>query len=52
MDFANVSWRVVGSVVVASAIFDLVGDVGALPIENDPVLMQNLSQSVSVVCNH
>ena len=52
MDLANVSRRLVGAVVVAVAIFGVVGAVGALPIENDPALMQNLSQSVSVVCNH
>ena len=52
MDLANVSWRVVGGVVVAVAIIGVVGAFGMLPIENDPALMQNLSQLVSVVCNH
>ena len=52
MDLANVSQRVVGAVVVAVAIIGVVGAIGALPIENDPGLMQNLSQLVCVVCNH
>ena len=52
MDLENVSRRVVGAVVVAVAIISVVGAVSALPIENDPALMQNLSQLVSAVCNH
>ena len=51
MDLANVSRRVVGAVVVAVAIIGIVGAVSALPIENDPAMMQNLSQLASAVCD-